>query len=49
MRGKIIGLKKSNLVESTKDVKNEGAAFLAVCRGKVIQAILLYHLLSTGA
>lgn len=35
----MLGLKRSNLSEPTKDIKTEGAAFLAVCRGKVIQAI----------
>lgn len=36
IRGKKLGLKNGNAVESTKDIKKEGAAFLAVCRGKVI-------------
>ncbi|XP_051139026.1 uncharacterized protein LOC127256855 [Andrographis paniculata] len=39
MGGKRLGLKTGNLVESTKGKKKEGAAFLAVCRGKVSEGI----------
>ncbi|KAL0313888.1 UNVERIFIED_CONTAM: Fanconi anemia group J protein [Sesamum angustifolium] len=35
IRGKKLGLKNGNMVESQKDSKKDGAAFLAVCRGKV--------------
>lgn len=42
IRGKKLGLKNGSSVESTKDTKKAGAAFLAVCRGKVIQAIPLF-------
>ncbi|KAL7116480.1 hypothetical protein ACP275_03G007400 [Erythranthe tilingii] len=38
-RGKKLGLKKDNSVESTKDTKKKGAAFLAVCRGKVSEGM----------
>lgn len=36
IRGRTLGFKNSNLLESMKDIKKEGATFLAVCRGKVI-------------
>ncbi|KAH6799841.1 RAD3-like DNA-binding helicase protein [Perilla frutescens var. hirtella] len=39
IRGKMLGLKNSNLVESAKGIKKEGAAFLAVCRGKVSEGM----------
>ncbi|KAI3465455.1 hypothetical protein Pfo_022118 [Paulownia fortunei] len=39
IRGKKLGLKSGNPVESTKDAKKEGAAFLAVCRGKVSEGM----------
>ncbi|XP_047964909.1 Fanconi anemia group J protein homolog [Salvia hispanica] len=39
IRGRTLGLKNSNAVESTKDIKKEGASFLAVCRGKVSEGM----------
>ncbi|GER37372.1 Brca1 interacting protein helicase 1 brip1 [Striga asiatica] len=39
IRGKKLGLKNGKSVEPTKDSKKEGAAFLAVCRGKVSEGM----------
>ncbi|GFP82753.1 fanconi anemia group j protein homolog [Phtheirospermum japonicum] len=39
IRGKKLGLRNVKSVESTKDTKKEGAAFLAVCRGRVVIGI----------
>ncbi|KAL8523702.1 hypothetical protein ACS0TY_013607 [Phlomoides rotata] len=39
IRGKKLGLKGGSLKVSTEDTKIEGAAFLAVCRGKVSEGI----------
>ncbi|KAG8388918.1 hypothetical protein BUALT_Bualt02G0175200 [Buddleja alternifolia] len=39
IRGKKLGLKNGNSVESPKYSKKEGAAFLAVCRGKVSEGM----------
>ncbi|KAL6509859.1 hypothetical protein OROGR_022347 [Orobanche gracilis] len=39
IRGKRLGLRNGNSVESTKDTKKEGAAFLAVCRGRISEGM----------
>ncbi|VFQ82278.1 unnamed protein product [Cuscuta campestris] len=39
IRGKSLGLKKGKGMESMKDTKIEGAAFLAVCRGKASEGM----------
>ncbi|KAL6549145.1 hypothetical protein OROHE_008990 [Orobanche hederae] len=39
IRGKRLGLRNGNLVESKKDTKKEGAAFLAVCRGRISEGM----------
>ncbi|XP_011100424.1 Fanconi anemia group J protein [Sesamum indicum] len=39
IRGKKLGLTNGNMVESQKDSKKDGAAFLAVCRGKVSEGM----------
>ncbi|KAK4390047.1 putative pentatricopeptide repeat-containing protein [Sesamum angolense] len=40
IRGKKLGLTNGNMVESQKDSKKDGAAFLAVCRGKKLTYLL---------
>ncbi|KAL3845893.1 hypothetical protein ACJIZ3_003296 [Penstemon smallii] len=39
IRGKRLGIKNGVMLESPKDTKKEGAAFLAVCRGKVSEGM----------
>lgn len=43
IRGKKLGLKGGSLKVYMEDTKKEGAAFLAVCRGKVIQKLPFYY------
>lgn len=47
IRGKKLGLKGGSLKVSTEYTKTEGAAFLAVCRGKVVQHVFLFVLYFT--